>query len=262
MKFGVVIFPGSNCDQDIIHVCREVMQCETRILWHKDTTLQDLTTEDCIMIPGGFSYGDYLRCGAIARFSPVMEKVIEHANNGGYVFGICNGFQVLVRAGILPGSLSGDSLWHPGVPQTVSLTYNDSGKFEDRWVRLKVSGRSVWTQGLPDTVLFPVAHAEGKFVAQDEEVLHSLQNNRQVIFRYCSEDGRPASYPENPNGSVEHIAGIADRTGRVLGLMPHPERHLVLTQHPAWTRRGEKSEYGDGAGIFQNGVAYAEKNLV
>ncbi|HOY08722.1 MAG TPA: phosphoribosylformylglycinamidine synthase I [Candidatus Omnitrophota bacterium] len=218
-----------------------------------------------LAVPGGFTYGDDIMSGRILanelrlNLGKDLEAFIA---SGKLVLGICNGFQVLVRAGILPGPLSGQSLWHPGVPQTVSLTHNDSGKFEDRWVRLKVSGVSVWTEGLGDTVLFPVAHAEGKFMTRDDAVLRSLRENGQVIFRYCSEDGQSVAYPGNPNGSMDHIAGIADRTGRVLGLMPHPERHFVVTQHPAWTRLGKKSGYGEGARIFQNGVTYVKDNLI
>ncbi len=257
---------GTNCDGetayafgrcgaavDLVHINR---------LMNGSVSLRDY---HILAVPGGFTYGDDIISGRILANELRLnlgQDIEAFIVSGKLVIGICNGFQVLVRAGILPGPLNGDPVWHPGVPQAVSLTYNDSGKFEDRWVRLKVCGRSVWTEGLPDTVLFPVAHAEGKFVTQDEGVLHSLQSNGQVVFRYCSEGGRPVSYPENPNGSMDHIAGIADRTGRVLGLMPHPERHFVWTQHPAWTRLEKKSEYGDGAGIFQNGVAYAKKNLV
>ena len=148
MKFGVVIFPGSNCDADIIHVCQNVMQCETRILWHKDTSLQDLTTDDCIMIPGGFSYGDYLRCGAIARFSPIMEKVIEHANNGGYVFGICNGFQVLCESHLLPGA----------------LLMNDHQKFicQNQYLIPQTKNAAITRNlDLSEPLNIPIAHGEG-----------------------------------------------------------------------------------------------------
>ena len=209
MKFGVVIFPGSNCDQDIIHVCREVMQCETRILWHKDTTLQDLTTEDCIMIPGGFSYGDYLRCGAIARFSPVMEKVIEHANNGGYVFGICNGFQVLCESHLLPGA----------------LLMNDHQKFicQNQYLLSQTSNSAI-TRNLDvnEVLNIPIAHGEGRYYA-DENTLNQLKQNDQILFRYCDADGN-INKESNPNGSIENIAGICNATRNVFGMMPHPER--------------------------------------
>ncbi len=209
MKFGVVVFPGSNCDQDIIHVCQEVMQCETRVLWHKDTSLQDLTTEDCIMIPGGFSYGDYLRCGAIARFSPIMEKVIEHANNGGYVWGICNGFQILCESHLLPGA----------------LLMNDHQRFicQNQYI-VPATGNSAITRGLePGKALnVPIAHGEGRYYAS-EEVLNELKQNDQILFKYCDADGNITA-AANPNGSIENIAGICNKGRNVFGMMPHPER--------------------------------------
>ncbi len=209
MKFGVVIFPGSNCDQDIIHVCREVMQCETRILWHKDTSLQDLTTEDCIMIPGGFSYGDYLRCGAIARFSPIMEKVIEHANNGGYVWGICNGFQVLCESHLLPGA----------------LLVNDHQRFicQNQYL-LPQTNNSAITRNLDlhTPLSIPIAHGEGRYYA-DEKTLNILKQNDQILFKYSDANGHMDDI-SNPNGSLEHIAGICNERRNVFGMMPHPER--------------------------------------
>ncbi len=209
MKFGVVVFPGSNCDQDIIHVCQEVMQCETRVLWHKDTSLQDLTTEDCIMIPGGFSYGDYLRCGAIARFSPIMEKVIEHANNGGYVWGICNGFQILCESHLLPGA----------------LLMNDHQRFicQNQYI-VPTTGNSAITRGLEQgkALNVPIAHGEGRYYAS-EDVLNELKQNDQILFKYCDADGNITA-AANPNGSIENIAGICNKGRNVFGMMPHPER--------------------------------------
>ncbi|MCB0507913.1 MAG: phosphoribosylformylglycinamidine synthase subunit PurQ [Chitinophagales bacterium] len=209
MKFGVVVFPGSNCDADVIHVCKEVMQCETRILWHKDTHLQDLTSEDCIMIPGGFSYGDYLRCGAIARFSPIMEKVIAHAQNGGFVFGICNGFQVLCESHLLPGA----------------LLANDHQKFICRnQYLLPQTNNSAITANLDlnQPLNIPVAHGEGRYFA-DEKTLAELKQNDQILFRYCDENGKITTN-SNPNGSIENIAGICNVNKNVFGMMPHPER--------------------------------------
>jgi len=209
MKFGVVVFPGSNCDQDIIHVCQEVMQCETRILWHKDTSLQDLTTDDCIMIPGGFSYGDYLRCGAIARLSPIMEKVIEHANNGGYVFGICNGFQVLCESHLLPGA----------------LLMNDHQKFlcQNQYLIPQTTHSSITRNLELDKALnIPIAHGEGRYYA-DEKTLNELKENDQILFKYCDKDGN-INDASNPNGSLENIAGICNKNRNVFGMMPHPER--------------------------------------
>lgn len=209
MKFGIVVFPGSNCDADIIHVCKEVMQCETRILWHKDTSLQDLTTEDCIMIPGGFSYGDYLRCGAIARLSPIMEKVIDHANNGGYVFGICNGFQVLCESHLLPGA----------------LLMNDHQKFicQNQYL-LPQTNNSAITRNLDlqEPLNIPIAHGEGRYYA-DSTTLNELKQNDQILFKYCDADGNITD-ESNPNGSIENIAGICNANRNVFGMMPHPER--------------------------------------
>lgn len=209
MKFGVVIFPGSNCDADIIHVCQNVMQSETRMLWHKDTSLQDLTTEDCIMIPGGFSYGDYLRCGAIARFSPIMEKVIEHANNGGYVFGICNGFQVLCESHLLPGA----------------LLMNDHQKFicQNQYLIPQTNNTAITRNlDLNEPLKIPIAHGEGRYFA-DQQTLHDLKENDQILFKYCDENGHITD-ASNPNGSIENIAGICNKNRNVFGMMPHPER--------------------------------------
>lgn len=209
MKFGVVVFPGSNCDKDVIHVCQNVMQCETRILWHKDTDLQDLTTDDCIMIPGGFSYGDYLRCGAIARFSPIMEKVIAHANNGGYVWGICNGFQVLCESHLLPGA----------------LLMNEQQRFicQNQYI-IPQTNQTAITKNLDLTKALnvPIAHGEGRYFA-DENTLQQLKLNNQILFKYCDEQGNITA-AANPNGSVDNIAGICNAGRNVFGMMPHPER--------------------------------------
>ena len=257
---------GTNCDGETAYAfqrCGAVVDLvHINRLVSREIFLRDY---HILAVPGGFTYGDDIMSGRILANELRLnlgEDLEDFIASGKLVIGICNGFQVLVRAGILPGPLTGEPVWHPGIPQIVSLTHNDSGKFEDRWVHLRVSGESVWTAGLPDVVFFPVAHAEGKFVTQDEATLRLLQDNGQVIFRYGSVDGGRVIYPGNPNGSVDNIAGVADRTGRVLGLMPHPERHFVFTQHPAWTRLDERSEYGDGAGIFQNGVAYVTKHLL
>lgn len=209
MKFGVVIFPGSNCDQDVIHVCREVMQSETRLLWHKDTSLQDLTTADCIIIPGGFSYGDYLRCGAIARFSPIMEKVIEHANNGGYVVGICNGFQVLCESHLLPGA----------------LLMNNHQKFicQNQYIIPQTNNSAITRNlALNQALNIPIAHGEGRYFA-DEKTIQSLKQNDQILFKYCDANGN-IDEASNPNGSIENIAGICNANRTVFGMMPHPER--------------------------------------
>ncbi|MGD1910644.1 MAG: phosphoribosylformylglycinamidine synthase subunit PurQ [Rivularia sp. (in: cyanobacteria)] len=198
MKFGVVVFPGSNCDRDVAYVTRDIFEQPTRMVWHQDTDISDL---DVVILPGGFSYGDYLRCGAIARFSPVMSSIIEHAQKGKFVLGICNGFQVLTESGLLPGAL---------------IKNRDLHFICDR-VALKVERKDLpWTQGYQscEQITLPVAHGEGRFYA-DKETLRELQDNNQVVFRY---EG------ENPNGSLRDIAGICNRNGNVLGMMPHPER--------------------------------------
>jgi phosphoribosylformylglycinamidine synthase subunit PurQ / glutaminase len=209
MKFGVVVFPGSNCDRDVMHVCKEVLGSEVRMLWHKDTSLQDLTSEDCIIIPGGFSYGDYLRCGAIARFSPIMEKVIEHAQNGGYVWGICNGFQVLCEAGLLPGA----------------LLRNNNQRFicQNQYISAVHTNSAITSATQTGTALnIPIAHAEGRYYV-DAETLAQMNAHGQILFRYCDADGN-IDDNANPNGSIENIAGICNVGKNVFGMMPHPER--------------------------------------
>ncbi|MEM6400947.1 MAG: phosphoribosylformylglycinamidine synthase subunit PurQ [Cyanobacteria bacterium P01_D01_bin.116] len=198
MKFGVVVFPGSNCDRDVAYVTQDILEQPTRMVWHQDTDISDI---DVVILPGGFSYGDYLRCGAIARFSTVMSSVIEHAKKGKFVLGICNGFQVLTESGLLPGAL---------------IRNRDLHFICDR-IPLKVERNDlVWTQGYQSSekIILPVAHGEGKFYA-DEKTLAELEDSNQVVFRY---EG------ENPNGSLRDIAGICNRDGNVLGMMPHPER--------------------------------------
>ncbi len=206
MKFGVVVFPGSNCDKDLIYVLKNLMGQEVVALWHKD---HDLQGADFIMLPGGFSYGDYLRSGAIARFSPIMESVIKHCNNGGYAMGICNGFQILCEAGLLPGV----------------LLHNDTQKFISKNVFIKsATSNSAVTAGIgSDKALkIPIAHGEGRYFAKPD-VLKQLNENEQVIFRYCTEDGR-FNRDSNPNGSLENIAGVMNAGRNVFGMMPHPER--------------------------------------
>jgi phosphoribosylformylglycinamidine synthase len=212
-----------------------------------------------LAIPGGFTYGDDIESGRILANElrlQLGEKIAKFIADGKLVIGICNGFQVLVRAHILPGLHAGGAS-----QQTATLTNNDSGKFEDRWVTLKSEGKSVWTRGLGERLYLPVAHAEGKFVA-DKAVLEQLNKNAQVAFRYCAPDGKLPRYPENPNGSLEHIAGITDRSGRVLGLMPHPERHFYFRHHPRWGRMERAAKFGDGARIFCNGVEYVKEKLL
>jgi phosphoribosylformylglycinamidine synthase subunit PurQ / glutaminase len=206
MKFGVVIFPGSNCDQDMIYVLRNIMGQEVVELWHKDHDLQGC---DMVVLPGGFSFGDYLRSGAIARFSPIMTEVIAHADRGGYVFGVCNGFQVLCEAGLVPGA----------------LLHNDTQKFICRNVHIRCeTSDSLVTAAIEKGMVLtiPIAHGEGRFYAPPE-ALAEMQVNDQVLFRYCDADGNLA-VGSNPNGAIEHIAGVCNKGRNVFGMMPHPER--------------------------------------
>lgn len=206
MKFGVITFPGSNCDQDMIYVLETIMGYEVERLWHKDA---DLKGADFIVLPGGFSFGDYLRSGAIANYSPIMKEVIKHAENGGYVMGVCNGFQILCESDLLPGT----------------LLHNDHQKFTCKNVYLKADNNaSIINQSIStDEVLkIPIAHAEGRYFAP-EDMLNKLIENNQVIYRYCDEDGN-ITKGANPNGALENIAGVCNEGRNVFGMMPHPER--------------------------------------
>ncbi len=205
-KVGVVVFPGSNCDHDAYYAFKKLLNCDTKFLWHKETSIHN---SDLIILPGGFSYGDYLRTGAIARFSPIMNTVIDFAEDGGYVAGICNGFQILLEAGLLPGV----------------MLKNKSLQFVCKDVYLSVvNDNTVFTRNInSDKVLkIPVAHSDGNYFA-DASTLKSLEENGQVVFRYASSAGI-VSQDCNPNGSVNNIAGIINNKGNVLGMMPHPER--------------------------------------
>jgi phosphoribosylformylglycinamidine synthase I len=201
MKFGVVVFPGSNCDADMIGALKNELNQEVITLWHKDKDLSTFNTGDCIVLPGGFSYGDYLRCGAIARFSPMMQSVIAFANKGGKVFGVCNGFQILCESGLLPGVLLRNSNMQ-FVCKNIFITSDD----RDEKNILKI----------------PVAHGEGRYFA-GEKVLDRLKNSKQIIYRYCNLEGL-YNVDYSPNGSVNNIAGICNEQRNVFGLMPHPER--------------------------------------
>lgn len=206
MKFGVVVFPGSNCDDDTYHALKRVMGQETIFLWHRDTHLQG---SDAIVVPGGFSYGDYLRCGAIAKFSPIMETIKKHAEEGKLILGICNGFQILQEAGMLPGTM---------LP-------NSGLKFVCRHVYLRVkNNQTAFTSKCyrGQILKIPIAHNEGNFFVPPDE-LAELKQNGQIVFQYCDAEGN-VNEESNPNGSVNNIAGIQNRDGNVVGLMPHPER--------------------------------------
>lgn len=206
MKTGIVVFPGSNCDRDVQTITDGIFSQPTRMVWHKDTDIADL---EVIVVPGGFSYGDYLRCGAIARFSPVMQSIIDHAKKGKYVIGICNGFQILTEVGLLPGALIRNRELHficDRIPVRVENT------------------NLIWTRHYTtqQVITLPIAHGEGRYYA-DTETLKQLEDEQRVVFRYCSHLGE-TNEESNPNGSLNHIAGITNQTGNVLGMMPHPER--------------------------------------
>jgi len=206
MRFGIVVFPGTNCDRDCWHVVKRVLNCDAEFVWHEE---RDVSRFDCIILPGGFSYGDYLRVGAVARFSPVMESVRDFAEKGGLVIGICNGFQILVEAGLLPGA----------------LVRNKTTHFICKFVNLRVENADTpfTNQCKVGQVLrIPIAHNDGRFFC-DEEILKRLERNGQIIFRYCTPEGE-ITEEANPNGSIENIAGIVNERGNVLGMMPHPER--------------------------------------
>jgi phosphoribosylformylglycinamidine synthase I len=201
MKFGVVVFPGSNCDRDMIHALKNDLDQEVITLWHKDKDLSMFETSDCIVLPGGFSFGDYLRCGAIARFSPMMQSVIEFANKGGKVFGVCNGFQILCESGLLPGV----------------LLQNAQMKFNCKNIFLRGSG-----EHSNEVFKIPVAHGEGRYFVKEEE-LEEIEKNNQVLYSYCNENGE-VHIDHSPNGSINSIAGITNKERTVFGMMPHPER--------------------------------------
>ena len=205
-KFGVVVFPGSNCDHDTYYVLRKIIDVDVVFLWHKQTSLDGC---DVLILPGGFSYGDYLRTGAISRFSPIMKEVIKFANKGGYVLGICNGFQILLEAGLLPGI----------------MIRNESLNFVCKDIYLKVENKNTnYTRAINGNKVLkiPIAHGEGNYFT-DEKTLKQLEDNQQIVFRYCLNNGSVTA-DANPNGSINNIAGIMNKKGNVLGMMPHPER--------------------------------------
>lgn len=232
MKFGVVVFPGSNCDRDLIHVLEKVLQQEVVVLWHKEKKLPDFNRHDCIMLPGGFSYGDYLRSGAIARFSPIMNAVIEFANSGGYVWGICNGFQILCEAGLLPGALL-RNINQQFICKNIYITPAD------------VASPLSHSLNPGSAYKIPIAHAEGRYYA-DQKTLSRLQQNKQIIFQYCDEYGE-INEAGNPNGSQLNIAGICNETRNVFGMMPHPERASE-----------EMLGNTDGKLLFDSFISYAD----
>lgn len=259
---------GTNCDYETAfafqHLGAEAERVHINSLVSREKRLSDY---HILAIPGGFTYGDDIAAGKILanelRFK-LIGDIRQFMREGKLIIGICNGFQVLAKSGLLPGD---DDL-----EQKASLIINDSGKFEDRWVYLKSVKirkpitdnrepiKCVWTQGLPEIIYLPVAHGEGKFVVKDKTVLKKIKEGGQVVFQYCDERGGLAGYPDNPNGSEDNIAGISDMSGRILGLMPHPERYVKGSQYPRRVEIKNKKE-GDGLQIFRNGVEYAKKIL-
>jgi phosphoribosylformylglycinamidine synthase len=245
---------GTNCDKETAFAfTKSGAESELVHINSLSSSRKSLGDYQILAVPGGFTYGDDLGAGKILanelryKLSDDIRSFIEA---GKLIIGICNGFQILVKSGLLPGN--------DDFKQEASLIINDSAKFEDRWVYLRISqNKCVWTRNLAEIIYLPVAHGEGKFVVQDKAVLHRLKRKRQVVFRYCDERGRLSGYPDNPNGSLDNIAGISDSTGRILGLMPHPERHIFVRQHPCWS--GKKD--GGGLQIFRNGVLYAQKHF-
>lgn len=260
VKVIVLRTAGTNCDRETAFAF-EKAGAGSELAHINELTRKEKSLDDyqIMAIPGGFTYGDDIASGKILanelkfRLGGPLQKFI---NNGKLIIGICNGFQVLVKAGLLP-NLAGDF-------QTIesTLTLNDSDKFEDRWVYLKrVKGRRcIWTKGMDEIIQLPVAHGEGKFIPKDKDTLKKMKAKGLVVFEYVDNAGRRAPYPYCPNGSVENIAGICDPTGRIFGLMPHPERHIRAYQHPDWTRDRKKTG-GDGLAVFKNGVNYARRYL-
>ncbi|MDP2940689.1 MAG: phosphoribosylformylglycinamidine synthase I [Candidatus Omnitrophota bacterium] len=260
-KVCVLRTAGTNCDQETAFAF-SLAGAESELVHINRLVSGEKTLRDyqILALPGGFSYGDDIASGKIFANelkNKLQDELRQFINEGKLIIGICNGFQILVKAGLLPGNES--------LTQEVTLTMNDSGKFEDRWVYLRGTrdeGRGmkcVWAKDLPEITYLPVAHGEGKFVTQDKEALRRLRKNSQIVFQYCDKMGESAGYPANPNGSAENIAGICDMTGRILGLMPHPERHIYNAQHPRATSMPRRAE-GDGLQIFRNGVEYIQKS--
>jgi phosphoribosylformylglycinamidine synthase subunit PurQ / glutaminase len=255
---------GTNCDLETAFAFEQAGGSVELV--HVNRFIQRVKTLDeyqILALPGGFSYGDDISAGKVlanelkCKLSGPLKKFIA---DGKLVIGICNGFQILVKAGLLPGNAI--------MEQEASLIINDCGQFRDEWVSLKIAGSSsgspagkcVWTRKMSGVISLPIAHGEGKFIVADDAVLKRLKKNNQIVFQYCDPTGSLAGSPYNPNGSLENIAGICDETGRVLGLMPHPERHFKAIQHPRW-HGASGSGFGDGYAIFKNGVEYAANKI-
>lgn len=250
---------GTNCDKETAFAF-EAAGARPELVHVNELTRRekDLGSYQILAIPGGFTYGDDIASGKILanelRFK-LEARIREFIKAGKLIIGICNGFQILVKAGLLP-NLSGNF-------ETIeaTLTLNDSDKFEDRWIFLKrTRTECVWTKGIDDLITLPVAHGEGKFIPKNKAALGELRRQRLIVFEYVDDKGAKKGYPHNPNGSVENIAGICDRSGRIFGLMPHPERHMDAHQHPSWTRNSEAGA-GPGLAIFKNGINFVKKYL-
>jgi len=258
VKAVVLRAAGINCDMETEYALELAGAKAQRV--HINRIIEDKSALEqfhILVIPGGFSYGDDVAAGKILANQIVhhlYEPIQKFIEDGKLVLGICNGFQVLVKAGILPGDGSAKR------QEQVSITYNDSGKFEDRWVYLAPQTEKCIFIELGRQIYLPVAHAEGKVVVKNPDILEKLRTNRHIAFKYVDENGKEGKYPVNPNGSVDSIAGLTDTTGRILGLMPHPERHVRPNQHPHWTRLKNKNG-GDGMTIFNNAVKYIRKNF-
>jgi phosphoribosylformylglycinamidine synthase I len=249
---------GTNCDKETAFAFEEAgAKCELVHINRLSSGEVALSEYQILAIPGGFSYGDDIASGKILANElkyRIGQDVRKFVRDGKLILGICNGFQILVKSGLLP-NLSGDETIE------TTLTLNDSAKFEDRWVYLKnEDSKCIWTKDINEIIYLPIAHGEGKFIPKDKNILAKLKREGLIVFEYTDEKGSRKGFPYNPNGSVENIAGICDKTGRIFGLMPHPERHINYLQHPRWTREKRRGR-GDGFAIFKNGVEFAKKHL-
>lgn len=259
VKVAILFAAGTNCDSETAYAF-ELAGAKTDLVHINElkANRKSLANYQILAIPGGFTYGDYIAAGRILATELkycLHEAIKQFIEDGKLIIGICNGFQVLVKAGILPGNNGYLT------EQIVTLDANDSNRYEDRWVYLKnIEGnRCLFTDGISELLYMPVAHAEGKFITKTKPILNQLKKNGQVVFCYVDENGKKTGYPYNPNGSMDNIAGICDPTGRIFGLMPHPERFIYQELHPHWTRKTKFKPQGQL--IFQNAVKYAQKNL-
>ncbi len=258
VRVCILFAAGINCDEETAYAFEVAGATSEKVHINQLKSTPLLLREyQIFVIPGGFSYGDYIASGRVLANElkhNLAAEIDRFLNAGKLILGICNGFQVLVKAGLLP------AFEKPFEPQTVTLDTNDSCRYEDRWVYLKVeSTRSPFTCNLPEIIYLPVAHSEGKFIVNSLATLNRLKNNNQILLRYVTRDGREAKYPGNPNGSIAGIAGICDPSGRIFGLMPHPERFIIKEHHPRWQQ--ENLTQPDGIAIFKNAVKYAKESL-